>query len=99
MSVNYSDLKVGQLIKHDLGYIGRIKEIEDERTVTLEVVESGSSTFTVGKVRNAFASRILEILPEETEAGEYEVEVEMNGVVIRMDFANFEKVMDKLLNL
>ncbi|MFD9628623.1 hypothetical protein [Peribacillus muralis] len=96
MAVEFSELKVGQTIRHSRGFDGVITGIERPTEITLVITGLHSNyrgSHKVGHERNVHSDRIIEILvdaePAEEDNDCYEVEVEQDGTIIRMSFKHF----------
>jgi hypothetical protein len=77
-----SKLKVGQLVEHDNGFIGEVKEITGSKGFTeviLEVVDSGTSCMEVGDTWRAMPSLILRVV-KDVQAFKVEAELEFTGL-------------------
>ena len=101
--LQFKDLQVGQKVRNVRGYEGVIQDIKDEYEISVLVtkVTDVHLNRVVGEVGNSFFCNIVEIIEDvkEERSDSYEVEVEMNGMIIRMDYKHFEQYMAFMVKL
>ena len=103
MKYTLEQIKVGQTIVNSRGYEGVVKEVSGKHSIKVLItkVTDGTCFRTVGELGNCFLEYIVDIVEEKKEerSESYDVEVEANGMIIRMDYKHFEQYMAFMLKL
>ncbi|MGE7976666.1 hypothetical protein ACQKOK_28180 [Bacillus cereus] len=78
--VKFEELELGQLVEHDMGFIGEVTELQENETLKIEVTNSGTSNYEVGYVYYADINYIKRIVAPAPNKQKLTVEVDVTGL-------------------
>jgi len=78
--VKFEELELGQLVEHDMGFIGEVVELQDNETLKIEVTDTGTSNYEVGYMYHADISYITRIVEPASNPHKLTIEVDVTGM-------------------
>lgn len=98
--VKFEELEVGQLVEHDMGFVGEVVELQENETLKIEVTNSGTSNYEIGYVYYADINYIKRIITPAPNKHKLTIDVEMNGVEdINAELIDMKDSMQGILDI